>query len=102
MQVFESGGTQPRCSRDGRELFYVQSDTLMRVPVTADAEFRIGGAAPLFSHPGLISSWPQQEYDVSPDGQRFVLVKDLRESSPSIEVVQNWFAEFRHREKDLP
>ncbi len=43
----------------------------------------------------------QIRYDVSADGQRFVLVATVESEeakAPSIHVVQNWFAEFRGRQ----
>ena len=41
-----------------------------------------------------------QQYDVSTDGQRFVLSRARRrETSTAIRVVQNWFAEFRDRQQ---
>ena len=43
-------------------------------------------------------------YDVSDDGQRFILAEPVGAGAdtpePSIRVVQNWFAEFRNREQD--
>ncbi len=43
-------------------------------------------------------------YDVSADGQRFILAEPAGEGAdapePSIRVVQNWFAEFRDRQQD--
>ena len=41
------------------------------------------------------------EYDVSADGQRFVVAQPVGEvSEPKIRVVQNWHEEFRDREQD--
>ncbi|MCP5120545.1 MAG: hypothetical protein GY953_57865, partial [bacterium] len=105
-RISRNGGTQPRWSRDGRELFYVEHDTMMRVPVTLTPGFSAGSPERLFSHPGLVSLWPEQRYDVSADGQRFIVVETLApegDQRPTIHVVQNWFAEFRHRqEQDSP
>jgi hypothetical protein len=47
--------------------------------------------------------WPDS-FDVTGDGQRFVLVQPVVEQhgktrDPSITVVENWFAEFRDKEK---
>jgi len=89
-QVSAAGGCQPRWSRDGRELFYLTLDgKLMSV------EFRAGGVAPevttarvLFELP-LVVVPAREQYDVSVDGQRFLVAVE-RERSATIEVVLNW------------
>ena len=104
-QVSANGGDLQRWSRDGRELFYVEGETLMSVAVSTTEGFSAGSAKPLFKHPGLggISS---STYDVSADGQRFVVVEDLEADEgeqakpPSIHIVENWFEEFKDREQD--
>ena len=104
--VSNNGGSQPRWSRDGKELFYVEGSTLVAVSVSSGPTFSVGSARRLFEHPNLTDgpgtmSWPQ--YDVSADGRQFVLHErvDLGEEAPkpSIRVVQNWFEEFRGREE---
>ena len=103
--VSNSGGSQVRWSRDGKELFYVQGEKLMVVAVSTEGEFSAGLPTQLFEHPGLRSSLNNPNYDVSLDGQRFILPEpvgyDATEAPQStIRVVQNWFAEFRGREQD--
>ncbi len=102
-QASENGGCQPRWSRDGKELFYVEGDTLTAVEVTTSSVFAAVSTTPLFSDPHLsASSFARVTYDVSADG-RFVLM-DSAESAdaepPSIHVVENWYEEFRDREQD--
>ena len=43
-----------------------------------------------------------QQYDVTPDGQRYVVVETLgdADTGQAIHVVMNWFEEFRDREQD--
>ena len=102
--VSSNGGTQPRWSRDGKELFYVEGSTLVAVSVSSGPTFSVGSARRLFEHPGLPDSrgsLSYPNYDVSADGRQFVLPEqvDLGEEAPkpSIRVVQNWFEEFRDR-----
>ena len=97
--VSSDGGQQPRWSDDGKELFYVEGDTLVAVSVTTSPEFSVGPATRLFEHPSLTRSFYPQ-YDVSADGQRFVLAApvEVEGAEPSIRVVQNWFEEFRERQ----
>ena len=102
-QISSNGGCQPRWSRDGKEVFYVEGDTLMAVPVTTAPAFEVGVTTPLFSDPYLrVENSHQVSYDVSADG-RFVLV-DGDDSGdrepPSIHVVQNWYEEFRERGRE--
>ena len=101
-QVSFNGGVQPRWSRDGKELFYVEGETLIAVSVTTEPRFEAGKAKRLFSDPNL--TWQDRtmpQYDVSPDGQRFVMIESVGERSrPVIRVVQNWYEEFRDREQD--
>ena len=99
-QVSTRGGVQPRWSRDGKELFYVEADTLMAVEVSTSPSFTTGATTRLFQHPDLRET--EHRYDVSPDGQRFVLVEKIeseKAKAPSIHVVQNWFAEFQERQE---
>jgi len=99
VQVSGQGGVQPRWRGDGKELFYVEGETLLAVAVTSAADFTVGKAVRLFEQKGIARDAGQQ-YDVSADGQRFVLVEPVGgETSATIRVVQNWFAEFRDRQK---
>jgi len=99
--VSSNGGTRVRWSRDGKELFYVEGQTLVAVSVSTAPSFSAGSATRLFEHPGLR---PANNYDVSADGQQFILaelggaVADA--SEPSIRVVMNWYEGFRNREQD--
>ncbi len=98
-------GDQPRWSRDGKELFYVERTTLMAVSVRTSGSFTVGPPEPLFDDPGLLNMGSNREprYDVSADGQKFVLPEQLEgEASkpPTIHVVQNWFAEFKDQQTE--
>ena len=98
-QVSTQGGVQPRWSRDGKELFYVEGDALMAVEVSARPSFTTGATTRLFQDPNLRTT--AHHYDVSRDRQRFVLVENIEREqgkAPSIHVVENWFAEFRGRQ----
>jgi Tol biopolymer transport system component len=97
VQVSTNGGVQPRWRGDGRELCYVEGETLVAVPVNTTPKFSVGKATRLFEQPGITRRTGQQ-YDVSADGQRFVVIEPVgAEASTAIRVVQNWFAEFRNK-----
>jgi Tol biopolymer transport system component len=89
-QVSSAGGTQPRWRNDGKELFYAARDNkLMAVSVEGHGSaFEVGPARQLFEARPV---GPRSFYDVTPDGQRF-LVNSLRNEglSSSITIVQNW------------
>jgi serine/threonine-protein kinase len=100
-QISTGGGTQPRWSRDGKEIFYVERDTLMAVGVTTVPSFSEKSPQVLFDHLGLDRAGGDPHYDVANDGQRFVFMEGLEGDKPvSIHIVLNWFAEFKDREQD--
>jgi Tol biopolymer transport system component len=88
------GGSYPRWSSDATELFYVSAENaLMAVPVKASGDrLDIGVPRRLFAiHPRPRARLDAYPYDVSPDGQRFVvntLIDDA--TSNTITVVLNW------------
>jgi Tol biopolymer transport system component/aminoglycoside phosphotransferase (APT) family kinase protein len=97
-QVSSSGGAQVRWRRDGKELFYIALDgRLMAVPIhsTSNAQTSlVGSPVPLFvAHVGPALSYPsKQQYDVSSDGQRFLMNTIIDEAPSPITVILNWKA----------
>jgi Tol biopolymer transport system component len=94
-QVSLAGGTQPRWRGDGRELFFLSPDSkLMAVGVnTTHADIRFGRPEPLFDAPmrrWLGWSWWSTEYDVSPDGKRFLINVVREERATPLTVILNW------------
>jgi serine/threonine-protein kinase len=99
-QVSTGGGTEPRWRRNSQELFYLAPDgSLMSVPLERGTAWRGGTPIKMFSvayRRGEITN--SQSYDVSPDGQRFLMIKEgsgAGQTQPTIEVVQNWFQELK-------
>ena len=89
--VSRGGGAEPAWSRDGRELFYRSGDALLRVPVETRAGFSAGRPDTLFS--GLyVPNANHTNYDVHPDGTRFVMVR-MADGERRALVVVNWAAE---------
>jgi len=99
-QISTDGGTEPVWNPNGRELFYRNGDKMMAADINARPAFSAGKPHMLFaeeygSAPGSDSA---PEYDVSPDGQRFLMLKDAEGSAVSqsqIIVVQNWAEELK-------
>lgn len=97
-QVSDSGGRQPRWSRDGTEIFYVEEDTLVAVKVSAAPAFSTGRKEVLFQSDSFLGSYIPQ-YDATADGQRFVVAEPVSDPAPAvIRVVQNWYEEFQNHE----
>jgi eukaryotic-like serine/threonine-protein kinase len=95
VQVSANGGAQVRWRRDGKEMFYVALDgRLMSIPILGTSPERVetGPPVPLFlTHIGGAIGGPQkQQYDVSLDGQRFLMNTVVQASPPPISVTLNW------------
>ena len=104
-RVSENGGSQPRWRKDGKELFYVEDTTLIAVSVSTSPDLTVGSPERMFSSAGLrLSAAHVLTYDVTADGERFVIVEPVADEGevpdPVIRVVQNWYEEFRDREQD--
>jgi Tol biopolymer transport system component len=94
-RISTEGGTQPRWSRDGRELFFVTaSRTIMAAPFESrSADLPAGPARRLFDvmiHRQFSSNVPYR-YDVAPDG-RFLIVIRASDELPALILVTNWQA----------
>jgi eukaryotic-like serine/threonine-protein kinase len=94
-QISTEGGTRPLWRDDGKEIFYVAPDRrLMAAEVTvAGSALEVGEVRPLFGPVGIEQGY---KYDVSADGQRFlVAVEPEQQSSTPVTLVQNWTALLR-------
>jgi serine/threonine-protein kinase len=100
-QISTDGGTEPVWNRNGRELFYRSGNKMMAVDVTTQLGFSVGKPRTLFEGQYAVSQFPNTSvgYDVSPDGQRFLMVKQDAQaiSATQINVVLNWFEELKRR-----
>jgi hypothetical protein len=90
-QVSSAGGMQPRWRRDGREMYYLALDgTVMAVPAAAGPS--TGLPAPLFR--AAVSPSPNvPQYDVSADGQRFLVLEPTSPGGEPITFVLGWSAD---------
>jgi Tol biopolymer transport system component len=90
-QVSNSGGTIPRWRADMREMYYLRPDgTMMAVDVRNGEILQTGAPRPLF-HADVPVSSVLDQYDVTPDGQKFIIIEnDANAISPPIHVVVNW------------
>jgi serine/threonine-protein kinase len=102
-QVSTAGGTRPLWARSGQELFYVApTGALMRVGVERSASWAATTPA-LLVKDGYSTSpggFFGRTYDISPDGQRFLMIKegggtDQTAVPPQVIVVQHWTDELK-------
>jgi Tol biopolymer transport system component len=95
-QVSTSGGEQPRWRADGKELFFLSSDSkMMAAAVTTGATFDAGPPAALFQTTPrqAVSTNDQFAYDVSRDGQRFLINTQVKQAETApMSVILNWTA----------
>ncbi|MGK2962193.1 MAG: protein kinase domain-containing protein, partial [Gemmatimonadaceae bacterium] len=91
VQVSQDGGSEPVWGRDGRELFYRGgSETridLVAASVRATPAFEVTERRALFELTDILGANPHANYDVSPDGRTFVMVR--RSPGDRIVVLQN-------------
>ncbi len=97
--VSVDGGVEPVWAHGGRELFYKSAGNLMSARVVPDTTFVIGERRVLFSIQGYSAPYNQHQlYDVTPDDQRFVMIRLVGgEGDNDIEliVVENFFEELK-------
>jgi protease II len=92
-QISNGGGDQPKWRSDGKELFYITPDgKIMAAAVTAGSNFDVGTPTMLFqANPReMVATSEQVTYDVSKDGQRFLINTQLKTGTTPMSVVLNW------------
>lgn len=95
VQVSLDGGTEPRWSRDGREVFYRTGDRMMVAAVRTRPAFSVAARTELFR--GTFPSSPvHAQYDVAPDGRHLLMTQGPQASSDLV-VVLHWFDQLRRR-----
>jgi eukaryotic-like serine/threonine-protein kinase len=96
-QVSPSGGCYARWRRDGKELFYLSPDNrIMAAEVKTDgSSFAIGAVKPLFETRVYRSTFGG--YDVTADGQRFIICYEPGHPNVAITLVENWDSELKKK-----
>ncbi len=98
-QVSTQGGTEPRWARNGRELFFRSGNKMMVVEIATEPALKVTAPRLLFEgryiRSGTRPGYP--EYDVTADGQRFVMVQPVEPESvqTQINVILNWTEELK-------
>ena len=98
-QVSVDGGSWPRWSRDGRELFFLNEvRDLVAVPVSGAPTISFGTPHRLFAASQFIL--PQVAFAVHPAGRRFLMSRNTgnaAQGADQLVVVQNVFEELKAR-----
>ena len=95
-QISTEGGIRPLWTRNG-ELVYRNGDNMMAVSIATHPTLSVGTPRLLFErhYEGL-----GVYYDVTPDGQRFLMLKASEQTEAAqtqVNVVQNWFEELKQK-----
>ena len=91
-RISAAGGTLPRWKRNGRELFYVAPNRMLTSTVVdgGGSVFKVGAMQPLFEIRPRSSRLDSYPYDVTADGQRFIVNTFIDEVIPPITLMINW------------
>ena len=115
--ISTNGGAQPVWSRNGRELLYIASSsapvpsvTMMSVEIVTQPKLSASTPRSLFTAPSILPrTVPTRGYDVTHDGQRFVMLRidDIESDSgsqrpTSVELILNWGEELKRRAPIAP
>ncbi len=93
-QVSRDGGSEPRWSRSGKELFFVSGARLMSLPVRLGSTFEAGEPRTLLSLDGYLRAQNRQQYDVAPGDDRFLMIRLApRPPVPTIMLLDHWLPE---------
>jgi Tol biopolymer transport system component len=96
-QISRDGGQEPVWAPRGQELFYRNGEAMMVVGIKTEPTFLAGSPVVLFTG-GYLTNITGVTYDISPDGQRFLMIKAAEEEGGQqgqINVVLNWFKELK-------
>ena len=88
-QVTSGGGRSARWRSDGRELFFLDGENKLSAVTVREngGALEFGNPQPLFN---LVPRWRSRSYDVTADGQRFLVNSLADQPSPTVRVIANW------------
>lgn len=91
-RISQSGGSQPRWRRDGRELYFIsEAGRIMAAPIGAGSSFDAGVPVDLSIETERDITGSRYVYDVGDLGRRFLVIRRTTRESPSpITVTLNW------------
>jgi serine/threonine-protein kinase len=101
-QISTDGGQEPVWNPLGGELFYRQGSKILAVQIDVEAGVSARNPRILFEGPYLPSAATFPFYDISPDGERFLMLKPVESQTAAptqIHVVLNWFEELKQKSR---
>ena len=93
--VSTEGGGEPLWSRDGKRLFYRTGAKLMAATIATAPTLAVTTRELLFEGPFATDNY-HPNYDVAPDGKRFVMIQPVEEGRQLV-MISNWIEELRQR-----
>ncbi len=99
-QISTEGGAEPVWNPNGRELFYRSGGKMMAVDIATQPGFAAGKPRMLFEDQYVPTPGTTANYDVSSDGQRFLMLKPSEQAQAArtqINVALNWFEELKQK-----
>ena len=94
-QISTDGGIEPLWSTSGRELFFRNAGKMMAVDVVTAPAFSAGKPRLLFEGSFPLSGNGSQNYDVTRDGMRFLMLRPQASAIEPLNFVTNWFEELK-------
>jgi serine/threonine-protein kinase len=99
--VSVNGGVMPLWSRSGEAIFYVSQGEMVEARISTVPSFGVRSREVLFSMSPFPLSSDYTLYDIAPDDQRFVMLREEetpgRERTRELTLVLNWFEELKER-----
>jgi eukaryotic-like serine/threonine-protein kinase len=97
-RVSAEGGVEPHWSPSG-EIFFRSGTRVLAVNVRTQPDLVVGTPRALFEGPYVLSAIWDRNYDVTADGQRFLMVRqaDAGDSTVQLNIVVNWFEELKEK-----
>jgi len=89
-QVSIDGGYTPMWSTDGDAIYYRHGSEMMMVPVATEPTFEPGRPQVLFDAPYAYAEDGSRQYDLSPDGNHFLMIKEIPNETVKLVYVENW------------
>jgi Tol biopolymer transport system component len=97
------GGTEPLWATNGQALFYRNGNDMMEVSVRTEPTFAVEPPTVVFTKAFKTGVYSTLSYDISADGQRFLMIERNLEMIPNhLNVVLNWGEELRQRVSFTP
>jgi len=91
VRISPNGAAEPVWAKDGRELFYLEDDKLMRVRVDPDTKARFAYQAPvMLVEKSFVRAGQPPSFDVAADGRLLMLGQVPAKPSVPIDVIVNW------------